>query len=89
MDHRESATGRRGGVGSVGADNIGMPGKIWITAECGGCWVGPAEWPATPPGSDAAGSGNRLPAMELAPRTASGNQHHNDDPLAWYAARSA
>ena len=30
-------------VGSVGADNIGMPGKIWITAECGGCWVGPAQ----------------------------------------------
>jgi hypothetical protein len=30
-------------VGSVGADNIGMPGKIWITEECGGCWVGPAQ----------------------------------------------
>jgi hypothetical protein len=30
-------------VGSVGADNIGMPGKIWITAECEGCWVGPAQ----------------------------------------------
>ena len=30
-------------VGSVGADNIGMPGKILITAECGGCWVGPAQ----------------------------------------------
>jgi hypothetical protein len=30
-------------VGSVGADNIGMPGKIRITAECGGCWVGPAQ----------------------------------------------
>ena len=30
-------------VGSVGADNIGMPGKIWITDECGGCWVGPAQ----------------------------------------------
>ena len=28
-------------VGSVGADNIGMPGKIRITEECGGCWVGP------------------------------------------------
>ena len=30
-------------VGSVGADNIGMPGVIRITAECGGCWVGPAQ----------------------------------------------
>jgi Kelch motif len=30
-------------VGSVGADNIGMPGKILITEECGGCWVGPAQ----------------------------------------------
>ena len=30
-------------VGSVGADNIGMPGKILITSECGGCWVGPAQ----------------------------------------------
>ncbi len=29
--------------GSVGADNIGMPGKIRITEECGGCWVGPAQ----------------------------------------------
>ena len=30
-------------VGSVGADNIGMPGKILITEDCGGCWVGPAQ----------------------------------------------
>ena len=30
-------------VGSVGADNIGMPGKILITENCGGCWVGPAQ----------------------------------------------
>ena len=30
-------------VGSVGADNIGMPGEIRIWAECGGCWVGPAQ----------------------------------------------
>jgi hypothetical protein len=30
-------------VGSVGADNIGMRGVIRIWAECGGCWVGPAQ----------------------------------------------
>jgi hypothetical protein len=30
-------------VGSVGADNIGMPGKIWIRAEGDSGWVGPAE----------------------------------------------
>ena len=29
-------------VGSVGADNIGMPGKIWIRAEGDSGWVGPA-----------------------------------------------
>jgi hypothetical protein len=28
-------------VGSVGADNIGMPGKTWITAEGDSGWVGP------------------------------------------------
>ena len=28
-------------VGSVGADNIGMPGKIRITAEGDTLWVGP------------------------------------------------
>ncbi len=30
-------------VGELGADNIGMPGKIRITEECGGCWVGPPQ----------------------------------------------
>ena len=43
MDLREPATGRRGDVGSVGADEIGMPGKIWITSRVRGCWVGPAQ----------------------------------------------